>query len=34
MSVRCCRVVEAQVLQAKASVGAVQIKHFTGRAVL
>ena len=29
MSVRCCRVVEAQVLQAKASVGAVQIKHFT-----
>ena len=29
MSVRCCCVVAAQVLQAKASVGAVQIKHFT-----
>lgn len=29
MSVRCCRVVAAQVLQANASVGAVQIKHFT-----
>ena len=29
MSMRCCRVVEAQVLQANASVGAVQIKHFT-----
>ena len=29
MSVRCRCVVVAQVLQAKASVGAVQIKHFT-----